>query len=112
MQGNSRALLWLQYMSMNDLMKKFFHAERLGDWKLHLQCLQEMLPYFAACGHNNYAKSVWLYLQQMSTLEKNNPTVYHDFINGYHVIRRSERVWSGLSPDLVIEHTYEKHEKH
>ena len=105
MQGNSTALLWLQYMSMNDLMKKFFLAERLGDWKLHLQCLQEMLPYFAACGHNNYAKSVWLYLQQMSTLEKDNPTVYRDFINGYHVIRRSERVWSGLSPDLVIEQT-------
>ena len=99
MQGNRTALLWLQYMSMNDLMKKFIRAERLGNWILHLQSLQEMLTYFAACGHNNYAKSVWLYLQQMSTLEKDNPSVYRDFLNGYHVIRRSERVWSGLSPD-------------
>ena len=44
------ASLWLQYMEMIDLLRKFVKAERLGDWDLHLQSLHEMLPYFAASG--------------------------------------------------------------
>ena len=39
----------------------------------------------------------------MAELESDNPEVYHHFMNGLHVIRRSEREWAGLSADLVIE---------
>ena len=61
---------------------------------------------FFDCGHNNHAKSVWLHLQQMSTLEKEITEVYCDFVNSCHDIRRrSERVWSGLSHDLMSEQT-------
>ncbi len=37
--------------------------------------------------------------------EKKQPDVYRKFINGFHVIRRSDKFWSGLSSDLVIEQT-------
>ena len=34
----------------------------IGNWDLHLKSLQEMLPYFAAAGHNLlYTKSVHMY---------------------------------------------------
>ena len=49
--------LWIQYMDMTDLLRRFLRALRMGDFLLYLGTLQEMLPYFAACGHNNYAKS-------------------------------------------------------
>ena len=62
-----------------------------------------MLPYLAASGHNHYTKCVWIYLQQMSKLEDEHPTVYHHFIQGLHVVRRSNRFWAGLPTDLVIE---------
>ena len=62
-----------------------------------------MLPYFAATGHNLYAKSAYLYLQCMLHLHSSNPTVYDMFLNGFHVIRRSDRYWAGLSSDLIIE---------
>ena len=65
---------------------------------MHLEVMYKMLPYFAACGHNNYTKSVCLYLQQMDLLEKKYPSVYHDFMQGFHVIRHDEsRVWAGVS---------------
>ena len=70
------AALWLQYMHLINLVCKFIHAERLGDWHLHISLLQEMLPIFAACGYNNYTKPVWLYLQQMSTRETNYPNLF------------------------------------
>lgn len=97
------ARLWLQYMEMIDLLRKFLKGERMGDWELHLQCLRDMLPYFAASGHNLYLKSVYIYLQKMLKLETQHPEVYRHFLNGLHVIRRSDRAWAGLSSDLVIE---------
>ncbi|KAG1655028.1 hypothetical protein GQR58_024747 [Nymphon striatum] len=48
--------LRIQYMDMIDLLRRFLKALRMGDFLLYLGTLQEMLPYFAACGHNNYAK--------------------------------------------------------
>ncbi|GFN75908.1 hypothetical protein PoB_000241400 [Plakobranchus ocellatus] len=64
-----------------------------------------MLLYLAASGHSLYAKSVYIYLQQMQTLQEQHPEVFSAFSAGYHVLRRSDRFWAGLSTDLVIEQT-------
>ena len=103
LKSSRTAMLWLQYMEMVDILRKYIRAERTGNWELHLKALSEMLPYMAASGHNNYTKSGLIYLQHMSHLEKDHPEVYQHFQNGLHVIRRSERYWAGLSTDLVIE---------
>ena len=97
------ASLWLQYMEMIDILRKFIKAERTGNWRLHLQSVQEMLPYFAAAGHNFYVKSAYIYLQNMQVLERDHPDVHLSFESGNHVLRRSDRFWAGLSTDLVIE---------
>ena len=41
----------------------------------------------------------------MKYLEKQNPKVFHEVLNGFHVIRRTNQYWAGLGPDLVIEQT-------
>ena len=88
---------------MTDILKKFIAAERMGDWTGYLNAMQEMLPYFAASGHNLYLKSGYVYLQEMACLSEKCPNVYEAFCNGNHVVRRSDRFWGGLSSDLVIE---------
>ena len=95
--------LWLQYMDMLDILRRYISAERTGNWALHLQTLQDMLPYLAASGHNLYTKSARVYLQQMCNLKTEHPEVQQRFEEGFHVIRRSNRMWAGLSPDLIIE---------
>jgi len=75
------------------------------DCSLYLPSLQEMLPYFAAEGHNLYTKTIYVYLQQMVTLQTDHPDIYSFFLNGLHVVRRTDRFWAGLSTDLVIEQT-------
>ena len=97
------AKTWLQYMEMVDILKKYLKAERLGDWQLHLQATAEMLPYFAATGHNHYLKSSYIYLQQMVELEEKHPDVHHYFSNGLFVVRRSDRRWGGIPTDQIIE---------
>ena len=86
-------------------MKLFLCAEWTGNWLLHLQVVHEMLPIFAATGHMNYAKSARVYLQQMHELSTSQPLMYSKFLEGNHTVRRSDRLWAGLSMDLVIEQT-------
>ena len=62
-----------------------------------------MLNLFAATGHNNYAKSCWLYLQSILDLETNHPEVYDQFIEGQHPVGRTEKKWTGIWMDLSIE---------
>ena len=102
-KSSRTSALWVQYMDMIDILRKFIRAERTGNWELHLQALQDMLPYMAASGHNSYTKSALLYLQQMSNLKTQHPDVQQHFNKGLHVIRRSNRLWAGLSSDLIIE---------
>ena len=84
------ACLWLQYMDMMDILRRFIKAERTGNWGLHLHTVREMLPYVLAAGHTLYGKSAYVYLNNKLELES-------------HEIRRSDRYWVGLSSDLVIE---------
>jgi len=90
---------------MIEPLKQFIKAEKTGNWDLHLQSVERMLPYLAASGHNLYVKSAYLYLQQMNELQETHPVIYEKFINGFHVIRRSDRYWAGLATDLTIEQT-------
>ena len=97
MDGHRTAQLWLQYMDMVDILRRFARAERTGNWHLHLRTLREMLPFLAAAGHNLYTKSIYIYLLQMQDLPFSHPEVFESFSNGHHVVRRSERYWAGLS---------------
>ena len=94
------AMLWLQYLDMVSILQRFIRAERTANWKLHLQTVQDMLPYFAASGHSLYAKSANVYLLR---LPETHPDAHRKFMEGYHVVRRSDRFWAGLSTVLIIE---------
>ncbi|CAG2255365.1 unnamed protein product [Mytilus edulis] len=49
---NRTSKLWIQYITMVQILRKFIIAERTGDWNLHLDAISAMLPYLAASGHN------------------------------------------------------------
>ncbi len=59
-------------MEMIQILRMFIKAERIGDWKLHLLAVQEMLPYFAAAGHNLYAKSAYLFTEDAAIARKSS----------------------------------------
>ena len=88
---------------MVHILRKFIKAERTGNWELYLQSIYDMLPYFAGSGHNLYSKSTYVYLQAMLSLQNSHPEVHSSFLDGLHVVRRSDHEWAGLSMDLAIE---------
>ena len=55
--------LWLMFMEIAAIVRLFIRGERTGNSYLQIKASQDMLPYFAAVAHNNYAKCCRLYLQ-------------------------------------------------
>jgi len=104
------AQLWILYINLIQIVKNFIQAERTGNWKLHLQSMQNMLPYFYATGHNNYAKSAHLYLLDMYKLEERmNVFEYQKFTeHGYFTIRRGDKFRTGTWSDMIIEQSLMK----
>ena len=97
--------LWINYQKMLQLARTLIRTDRTGSWDMHLSALMECLPVFSAAGHYNNLKSSNHYLQNMSQLQSSHPDVHAKFTAGFHVIRRSNQFWAGLSSDLVIEQT-------
>jgi hypothetical protein len=85
------------------IMLEFVRAEREGDWPLHLHAVEEMLPYFFASSHVNYARYGLYYLRSMQRL---HPTLLKKFMAGEHVMRHQDGFWNAIWSDLFIETTY------
>ena len=82
------------------LMMMFVRAEREGEFPLHLYACHQMIPYFFAAGHNNYARYGLCYLLTMPRLP---PTILNQFMNREHVLRHREGIWNGIWSDMMIE---------
>lgn len=97
--------LWIQYFHLVSVLRLFIKAERTGNWNLHLHCVKKMLPLFHAAGHMSYARYAHLYIQQMENLHTKLPAEeFKKFTEqGFFTIRRTEKFWSGVWTDLVIE---------
>ena len=64
-----------------------------------------MIPYFFAAGHWNYARDSIVYLR---SIEKMPTNLLNRFMNGEHVIRIIDGLFSRIWSDMVIETTHMK----
>ena len=96
--------LWVDsFLKPTFIMMLFVRAEREGDWSLHLSSVTQMLPYFFAAGHINYARYSLFYLRSMCRLPKE---VLEPFMKGQHVMRHQPGIWNGMWSDMFIESTF------
>ena len=103
-QKSDTTKLWVDCLIKPVLiMMKFVQAEKEGDWPLHLWAVEDMLPYFFASSHVNYARYGLYYLRSMQHL---HPTLLKKFMAGEHVMHHQSGFWNGIWSDLFIETTY------
>ena len=100
-EGSRTGKLWTMFMNFVSVVRQYILAEWCGSWKLHLQATQEMLPYLAAAGQNNYAKCCRLYLQDCQELCS---CFDEPLEKGLFTVRRNDKLfWSGTWSDMTIE---------
>ena len=100
---NRTAKLWIQNLVKPVLLiMDFLRVEPEGEWALHLRAVSQMMPYFCATGHINYARYGLVYLRSMEKLEGD---ILDRFMRGEHVTRHQRGLWNGMWTDMYLETT-------
>lgn len=113
-EGRSKSetfLFWDKFIQMVELAKMLVRADREGDWQLHVQTVEAMLPYFAVFNCNNYLRWCSLYLEDMKKLSETAPDVKEQFEAGRFVVKRSLIPFSAVAADLCLEQTINRSAK-
>ena len=96
--------LWRWFHDQVLIVKNAIRADRTGNWELSLRCQAQMLPTFAAAGHNKYARAIRMALQFVDIYKERFPLAMKVFEEeGLHTVRYNEAEWSGVPTDLAIE---------
>ena len=99
-------VFWNSYLEMVSLLLDFIRATREGNWQLHLNCIKDILPWYFAYGHINYARYLPVYLADMLALEDTHPEAHNMLSNGdFGVQRTSSHGFSQVPVDQTIEQT-------
>lgn len=101
---NSTFTFWKMYIDLVQILLNFVRAEREGNWELHLEAFQQMLPLMAAYDHTNYTRWGIVYLADMKNLQQTAPAVYNEFTSGNFGVKRTEGAFNQLPTDQALEH--------
>ena len=104
--------LWTSFLQIVEIMLLFIRACREGDWELHLNCFRQMLPWFFAYDHTNYARYGAYYYCSMKVLGETHPQIHEQLLNGHFGVQMSNVNTFGKIPfDQAIEETINKSSK-
>ena len=70
---------WQSFLNMMCILFAFIRSTRTGDWELHLQSTQRMLPWMFAYDRPNYARYLTLYWSEMQALPEMHPAIHREF---------------------------------
>ena len=99
------------FIQLVSLVKNLVAADRNGDWELHVQTVESLIPVFREFDCINYLRYGSWYLENVKKMEIENPYLYRKFIQGYFVIRDKEGKFNTVSPDMKLEQTIQRSQK-
>ena len=95
--------MWVQCLEMSGSIFSYIRAERTSNIDLHFKSTRNMLSYFIAVGHHQYAKRTRMSLQLFDAWSQQCPDLMDEvFGKGHHTVRYSSRNWRGTWSDMSI----------
>ena len=74
------AAFWYSFLEMMGVFFAFVRAIKIGNWELHLESTQKMLPWFFAYDRQNYSRFLTYYWGEMKNLPETHPNVHREFM--------------------------------
>lgn len=102
---------WDTFLSLMSNVENLIRSDREGNWALHLQAVEDLLPLFAAFDSTNYLRWCSLYLEDMHQLPQTNPVIYEAFSDGKFVVKRTPGKFKAVGADMALEQTINKSQK-
>ena len=94
---------WSTYLELVEILLDFIRANREGNWTLHLDSFEAMLPWMSLYDHVNYARWGPVYLTDMKELPFTAPEVHREFQMGNFVVKRSSHHFNQVPVDQATE---------
>jgi len=103
---------WISYLHMVGLILQLVRSTREANWRLHMESLLELLPWFFAYDRTNYSRYLSVYLLDMLRLPATHPAAHEQLIAGDFAVQRSKGNKFGRIPqDQAIEVTINRDTK-
>lgn len=92
-------------------LRSLIRADREGNWPLHIETVQTLLPIFGAFDASNYFRWCSLYLEDMRNLSNASPDIHEYFMHGGFVVKRTPGHFKAIGVDMCLEQTINKSQK-
>ena len=92
---------------MEMLLLRFVRLFRSKNFKLFVESLEEMLPFFFKLDHLNDARWPSVHLKDLKSLSSTNSTIYAGFLEGNFLVTKTLRNFSSIP----IDHAHEQNKK-
>ena len=83
-------------MELQLLVMIYVRSLREADFKLYLESLAQIVPWFFSLDHTNYARWIPVHLRDMVTLAEKYPAVHQEFMNGNFTVNKTGRTFSNI----------------
>lgn len=105
------ASVWSSFLQMVQILLDFARSVKIGDWKMHLQSTENMLPWMFGYDRPNYARFLTYYLVTMKKLPETHPGIHREFEAGHFSVRRQHGRFNKIPSDQAIEQTINREQK-
>ena len=108
LQG-SMSEFWISYITMVKTLLDIIRASREGNFLLHLQAVEAIIPWCFAYDRTNYSRYLPWYIKSMQELESENPKIW-DYLcdRGFSVQLSTTNSFGRIPMDQTIEETVNK----
>ena len=86
----------------------YVHSLCQASFSMYLDALTELVPWFYALDHINYAQWIPVHLRDMAESSTKHPQVAKEFNEGNFTVRKTNRVFSAVA----IDHAHEQINAH
>ena len=74
----------------------YVRSLREANFSMYLDALTELVPWFFALDHTNYARWIPVHLRDMAELANKHPDVFAEFSNGHFTVQKTKRMFSAI----------------
>ena len=94
---------WATAMALEVCTLIYVRSLTEADFAMYLNALIELVPWFYALDHTNYARWIPVHLRDMAELPKKHPDIYREFSAGHFTVQKTKRVFSAIPIDQAHE---------
>ena len=105
------ASVWTSFLQMEQILFDFIRSIKLGNWNLHMQAMEKMLPWMFAYDCPNYARFLTYYWVFMQKLPETHPAIHEEFMAGNFSVCRQHGTFNKILSDQAIEQTINRDQK-